>query len=197
MGDNKNMIFGIGAIFSAIFASICCIGPLIFVALGLGSIGLGSGLSKYRTIFIIITFIFLGIAFYFVYRKRETKCEDGTCKVTSSTLTNKIILWIITLFVIGLVSFQSFGFKISSGSKQNVSGVNSSKVDLTISNMDCAACATSIKIALEKVSGISKAEVNFETKKAEVYYEKGKISNEDIIKIIKKIGYDANFVEGE
>lgn len=35
-------------IFSAILASICCLGPLILVLIGLGSLGIGAVISRYH-----------------------------------------------------------------------------------------------------------------------------------------------------
>lgn len=60
-----------GTIVSAILASICCIGPLILAGLGIGSVGIFSSLERYRLIFMLVTFAFLGAAFYLTYRKKK------------------------------------------------------------------------------------------------------------------------------
>ena len=67
----KSMATITGTISAAILASSCCLGPLILAGLGIGSIGIFSSLEKYRPLFMIITFAFIGTAFYLTYRKKR------------------------------------------------------------------------------------------------------------------------------
>ena len=61
----------IGAVVSAIAASICCVGPLVLLALGVSGAWIGNltALEPYRQIFMVAALGFLGFAFYRVYRK--------------------------------------------------------------------------------------------------------------------------------
>src|SRR5260370_30574653 len=61
--------FLIAGILSAIGASICCVGPLVLLALGVSGAWIGSltALEPYRPIFIGLTMLFLGFAFYRLY----------------------------------------------------------------------------------------------------------------------------------
>lgn len=97
-----------GMIVSAILASICCIGPLILAGLGIGSIGIFSSLERYRPLFITITFAFIGVAFYFAYRKKKT--ADACCDINDikKNRVKKVILWVITALAVGLVLFPYF-----------------------------------------------------------------------------------------
>jgi hypothetical protein len=69
----------IGTILSAIIASSCCWLPPILIGLGLlfgfsadRMIGaLKGSMETYRPIFMVVTFGFLGLAFYFTYRPRR------------------------------------------------------------------------------------------------------------------------------
>ncbi len=61
----------IGTILSAILASSCCWLPLVLLAVGISGAGIASTLAEYRWIFMIVTFGFLGMAFYFTYRPRR------------------------------------------------------------------------------------------------------------------------------
>jgi len=65
-----------GAAILAILASSCCILPLILVALGIGGAWMGnfSVFEPYRPLFILITLILLGVAFFKVYRKPKDDC---------------------------------------------------------------------------------------------------------------------------
>ena len=63
------------------------------------------------------------------------------------------------------------------------------KIDLNISGMHCASCALIIEKQVKKLDGISSVNVNASTEKASVIFDEDKISNNDIIKSIKKSGY--------
>ena len=94
-----------GTIASAILASFCCIGPLILAGLGIGSIKVFSSLERYRPLFIIITFVFLGTAFYFTFRKKK---NVDTCCVNKWSRIRKIALLVIAIVAICLLLFPYF-----------------------------------------------------------------------------------------
>jgi mercuric ion transport protein len=104
----KEKIAGIGALVSASLASICCIGPLALVALGLGGARFAAGLARYRLFFLAWTVLFLGSAFYFTYRKREVACADGTCQFRTGSQAMKTTLWVIAVVAVGLASYPSW-----------------------------------------------------------------------------------------
>lgn len=91
---NKAILSTSGSVLSALLASLCCIGPVVFSIIGAGSLGFAAAFEPYRPYLMAMTVIFLGAGFYFTYRKREVKCEDGSCKVESASTVNKIILWV-------------------------------------------------------------------------------------------------------
>ncbi len=81
-------------------------------------------------------------------------------------------------------------------SKTEVFASQEKVIQLKISGMTCGGCAYSAKIALEKVKYVTKAEVNYETKIAKVYVEKGKsVNTNDLIKAIEKVGYKAQLIK--
>jgi FtsH-binding integral membrane protein len=74
----------IGTIASAIMASSCCWGPLLLVGLGFLGVStagfsrmLKAGLDTYRPVFMVVTFAFLAMAFYFAYRPRRATAAGG------------------------------------------------------------------------------------------------------------------------
>ena len=83
-----------GSVLSALLASLCCIGPFVFALIGAGSLGFAAAFEPYRPYLLALTVVFLGAGFYFTYRKREVKCEDGTCKVESASAWQKVLLWV-------------------------------------------------------------------------------------------------------
>ncbi|MDH3601996.1 MAG: hypothetical protein OEU26_20485 [Candidatus Tectomicrobia bacterium] len=96
--------FSAGSVLSAFAMGICCIGPLLFAALGLSSFAslwVLRHLAPYRNLFLLLTAVFLGLGFYITYRKGKTV-----------RLLDKGILWVSTLLVFALLgySFSVEGF---------------------------------------------------------------------------------------
>jgi hypothetical protein len=65
-------------------ASSCCWVPLLLMGLGLLGVSTGGlarimkvGLETYRGTFTVVTFAFLGLAFYFTYRPRPVATANG------------------------------------------------------------------------------------------------------------------------
>jgi len=96
-----------GSLISGILASVCCIGPIVFAVLGIGSVGFILKFEKYRPLFIVVAAVFLGTAFYFTYKKKPAAhCEPGTlCANPESDTMNKVVLWIATVLVAFFVFF--------------------------------------------------------------------------------------------
>lgn len=55
---------------------------------------------------------------------------------------------------------------------------------LQIEGMTCGACATSAKIVLEKLDGVSDAKVSFKEKQAVVTYDPAKVTPEKMVEAI-------------
>ncbi len=102
--DAKVGTLGIGAVLTAIGASACCVLPLAFGFLGLGSVALAARLEPFRPLFIGLTVGFLGLGFYQAYRK--PKCKPGeACAVPANRRRQRILLW-----VVAVISALALGF---------------------------------------------------------------------------------------
>ncbi len=92
--------FSAGSVFAAFATGVCCIGPLLFSVLGLGtfaSLWILRHLAPYRNFFFAATFVFLGIGFYTTYRRgRRARMFD------------KVILWGSTLLVMALLGYSLY-----------------------------------------------------------------------------------------
>ncbi len=179
----------VGAFLAAIAASACCLGPLILAALGLGSLGAFSGFEKYRPIFVTATLILLAVAFYRVYWQHEEKCENGSCRVSSSG--PKVLLWITAVAAIGILSSPRWLPAQMKGKANPVSvkDKNLETVFLKVTGMDCAMCIPPIERNLRKVPGISFAHVDFKKQTAVV---RGiKLDVKKLIAGVKAAGYKA------
>lgn len=103
----------IGGLVAAFFASICCIGPLVFAALGVGAGATGflagtAGFLKafvpYRPVFVGLTLLLLGLSVYLAYRKRELSCAPGAvCAPDAKPGVNQTLLWAIAVIAMVLV----------------------------------------------------------------------------------------------
>lgn len=65
----STLLAGLGAVTAAVFGTLCCIGPLLFVTLGVGA-GLASTFAPLRPLFGLLTVGMLGVGFYTVYGRR-------------------------------------------------------------------------------------------------------------------------------
>lgn len=64
------------------------------------------------------------------------------------------------------------------------------KFDVT--GMTCSSCVANVTKAVEKLDGVSDANVNLMTNSMKVNFDENKINDEKIIKAVEKIGYGAN-----
>ena len=186
----KSMATITGTISAAILASSCCVGPLILAGLGIGSIGIFSSLEKFRPLFMIITFAFIGMVFYFTYR---TKKSDECCDINKVKIDRirKIVLWTITVVAVSLLLFPyvygTFG-KSDSAVQMND---DLQKVVITVEGMTCEACAKSINSALSKIQGISAVNVSLERGEAIVGFDNNfkDIHTNRLLTAVEDIGY--------
>jgi periplasmic mercuric ion binding protein len=62
-------------------------------------------------------------------------------------------------------------------------------VTLHVSGMTCAACPITVKKALEKVSGVSKIDVQYEKKQVVVTFDDAKTNVDALVKATTNAGY--------
>ncbi len=68
-------------------------------------------------------------------------------------------------------------------------------IELKVEGMTCGHCVQHVTEALEKASGVKKAEVSLDEKKAVVTLKKeGAVSNEALIETVKEAGYEASVI---
>ncbi len=102
-----------GGLLAAFLASLCCLGPLVLAALGIGVGATGflagmagalKGLLPYRPYFIALTIALLGVAFYQVYRKPKSACAPGiACVAASGPRKARVVLWVIAAMALVLI----------------------------------------------------------------------------------------------
>lgn len=107
-------ILSVGGLSAALLASVCCIGPLVFAALGVGigatgflagAAGLLKGLLPYRPVFIGLTILLLSIGFYLAYGKPQSVvCEPGeACAPGTGSGVSRAWFWIMAAVALVLI----------------------------------------------------------------------------------------------
>jgi len=106
-------IASIGGIIAAFLASLCCIGPVLFAALGVGvgatgmlasTAGFLKAFVPYRPFFIVVAMVAIGAGFYLVYRKPKAACApDSYCTDSRTRSKSVVFLWMATLLTLFFV----------------------------------------------------------------------------------------------
>ena len=72
--------------------------------------------------------------------------------------------------------------------------VESRIVTLMVEGMTCGGCAIAARKVLERLDGVTKAEVSYEQERAVVTYDPERVTIEQMIAAVKKLGYTATVV---
>jgi len=121
-----------GSLISGAIASVCCVGPLLIVALGISGASWIPAVRHFRPYFIIITLGFLAWSWY-VFLKKKACCEAGS-PAAKRLKRSKISLYVITLLVLVLLALPYFlsgrmkaRMKAAKAAKATVSGIKGRK----------------------------------------------------------------------
>lgn len=191
----------VGAIVSAIAVSICCLGPLLLLVLGVGGVWMVSfsGLEPYRPIFMTAAVILLGMSFYKVYGKPKKGCAaDSCCANPEAERVKKITLWVAAVLVVGLFAFPYTVPYLSADSttKRPVpTQAELSKVTLDVRNLTCAACTVIVTQSLKNLDGVIDARVSFQPPQAVVVFDPSKVNVERILAATANSGYPSQPME--
>jgi mercuric ion transport protein len=98
-----------GALLAALAASACCLGPLLVVGLGLGSVGFALALEPYRPWFLAGAALLLALGFYLTYRSKPVPCPSGDgCESPRAGGRAKVFLWLVVGLVVLAASFPFY-----------------------------------------------------------------------------------------
>ena len=92
---------------AAILASICCLGPLVLIALGFSGAWIGNltVLEPYRPIFIGVALVAMFCAYRRIFRPAQA-CKPGeVCSIPRVRIAYKIIFWIVAVLVVVALAF--------------------------------------------------------------------------------------------
>lgn len=101
-----------GAVLAGIGASLCCVAPLVLLALGIGGTWISTltALEPYRPIFIALTLVFLFLAFRKLYLVPKQCAPDTACAVPSTRRNQRLLFWLVSALLLGLLTFPYYAF---------------------------------------------------------------------------------------
>lgn len=93
-------------VLTAIGASVCCVGPLVLLTLGIGGAWVANltAMEPLRPWLLAATLVFLGLAFRHLYM-RPTLCEPGAiCADPIVVRRQRVIFWVVTAALLTLLA---------------------------------------------------------------------------------------------
>lgn len=97
-----------GSLAGGFLASVCCIVPLAFAALGLSGAAFAIRLEPARPYFLVLTFGLLGYAFYVTHRPAIAPASDAECCEPGPARSGRLAFWIAAVFVVLITAFPTY-----------------------------------------------------------------------------------------
>jgi mercuric ion transport protein len=187
----------VGAVAAAVGASVCCLGPLLLLALGVGGAWIGNltAMEPYRPIWTAATLVFLGLAFARGYRKPKEECAPGATCPPNAGRRNKVLLWIVTALVLELLALPYLISYAYAGGPEEAAVTR--QVTLSVRNMTCSTCVVTVKKSLTRVDGVVDAKVTLNPPRAVVMYDPAKVNGERLVDATTRAGFPSTIVNNE
>src|SRR5260370_16324586 len=179
-------------ILSAILASTCCVGPLLLVAIGVGS---GAALvGRYHWLFLIGGIAVLTWA-WTKYLRERTIC-DCEHKPTGGRRSRMFTLLVATLLVLGFVGLNISRYVLASppvaAPTQTHLANGLDRIVVSVKGLSCLTCEIPVRHALSRIAPITSPHVNAAPNTATVDYEPAKANPEQLVAAINSTGYHAS-----
>jgi mercuric ion transport protein len=180
-----------GGIVAAILAAMCCVGPLVFVAIGVGSAAVFVG--RYHWFFLVGGITVLTWA-WAKYLREKTVC-DCEHKPMAHRRSGMIALLISTLLVLGFAGLNVSRYVFASApvltqtETRLANGLN--RIVISVEGLSCVACEIPVRHALRRIDGVKSVQVNAGTKTATVEYVGAKTNPAKLVAAINSAGYQA------
>lgn len=188
---------GIGSS-AALVTSLCCIGPLVLITLGLGTASNALSIGSKKPYFLVLGLIFFAVSlFLFIRYRRKNICEDcSTSKQERQRIINTVLVTLITFIIfyallvyavvprLAPIVYKSGGEETSSVPSLE----NLRQATLVIDGMTCAGCAVAAENALKEKAGVINAKVKFKENLVgigEVIYNPKQVGLEEITKAVE------------
>jgi copper chaperone CopZ len=189
-----------GAILAAFAASLCCVGPLLFVVLGLGTFSAATMFESARPYLLGVAALSLVFGFYRTYfqHKKDACCTGEACDTKPANGAGRVGLWLSTIAVIAFALSPYYSGAIARRVSANRPPQNSIplaveveavETTFTVTGMTCSSCETVVEIALERTPGVQRAKVSHAKGEAIVEYDPKTTTPDKLKNAINQTGY--------
>ena len=179
-------------ILSALIASICCLGPLVLILLGLGSLGIGAVIGKFHWYFLVAAFGLITFAWRGYFKEKKT-CNLKGCQMENKRIT-LITLIVATLVVAIFVALNIFTYAVQKDYRKEESEarlIETKTVNIPVEGMTCFSCEFTVSSALKKIDGVVSVKASAKEGKAQVKYDPLTTTAAQLIEVINKTGFKA------
>ena len=175
------------SILSAILGSLCCVGPLFFIALGLGT---GAAvIGRYHWLFIIATMAILTWSWIrYLRAKTVCDCEHKPMDGRRSSMFSLLVATVIVLGFAGL-NISRYVFASSPPPRADQVADGRERIVLRVEGMSCATCEIAVRSALKRVDGVASADVSVATNTATIDFDPRKTNSEQLLAVVNSTGY--------
>lgn len=179
-------------ILAAVLGSICCVGPLLLIAVGLGS-GV-AWVGRYHWFFLIGGIAVLTWA-WAKYLREKTIC-DCEHKPMGGRRSGMFTLLVATLLVLGFAGLNISRYVFARPpvaaptQTQLANGLN--RIVVSVEGLSCVTCEIPVRHALRRIDGVRYVDVNAAAKTATVDYEPARANPEQLVAAINSTGYHAS-----
>ena len=176
------------AILAAVLGSICCVGPLVLIAVGLGT---GAAvISRYHWIFVVGAFAVLAWAWAKHLReKTRCACQHRLMQRREISLFTLLVASVIVLVFAGL-NIPSYAFGRSPRATP-IASANLRRVVIPVEGIWCVACEIPVRHALKRIDGVASVQLSGAGKMATVDYDPAKTNPAQLVAAINSTGYQA------
>jgi mercuric ion transport protein len=102
--DGKGSL--VAGLLAAVGASVCCVGPLVLLALGIGGAWISNltALEPYRPVLIAATLLFLGLAFRRLYLLPAVCAPGAVCADLNTRRRQRLVFWVVSALLLALIA---------------------------------------------------------------------------------------------
>ncbi len=95
---------------AAVTASVCCVGPLVLLMLGVSGAWIGylTAFEPYRPVFVGVTLAFLGLAFRRLYLVPRVCAPGQVCAAPAHLKKQRVLFWTVSTLLVALLAFPAF-----------------------------------------------------------------------------------------
>ena len=179
-----------GGVVAGVAASLCCLGPLVSLGLGLGSFAAATWFAQWRPVLLAITFALLGLAWYLAYRRSSGAAPGAACSPSQGKFA-RISLGIGTLLAVTAAIYPALPVAQHRINPAAVAATDD-KFTVLIPSMDCPPCAAGIAASLARAPGVKQAAVTYASKQAILVYDPHVTSRDQLLALIDATGFPAD-----